>query len=74
MVLPAPNQVTAHAPDDKALSQLVKATYTSSTLKFFVNGTPISLVNPDPHWTLLDFIRSQHGLKGTKLGCGEVCS
>lgn len=42
-----------------------------STLPFYLNGTPISLSNPNPHWTLLDFIRSQHGLKGTKLGCGE---
>ncbi|KAL3465222.1 Molybdopterin-binding domain of aldehyde dehydrogenase-domain-containing protein [Aspergillus heterothallicus] len=43
----------------------------SSTLSFYVNGTPIHLSNPHPHWTLLDFIRSQDGLKGTKLGCGE---
>ncbi|KAL4915020.1 Molybdopterin-binding domain of aldehyde dehydrogenase-domain-containing protein [Aspergillus aurantiobrunneus] len=43
----------------------------SNTLSFYVNGTAINLVNPDPRWTLLDFIRSQDGLKGTKLGCGE---
>ncbi|KAL2812186.1 Molybdopterin-binding domain of aldehyde dehydrogenase-domain-containing protein [Aspergillus granulosus] len=43
----------------------------SSTLSFYVNGTPIHLPNPHPRWTLLDFIRSQDGLKGTKLGCGE---
>ncbi|KAL4971527.1 Molybdopterin-binding domain of aldehyde dehydrogenase-domain-containing protein [Aspergillus desertorum] len=43
----------------------------SSTLKFYLNGTFISLANPHPRWTLLDFIRSQDGLKGTKLGCGE---
>ncbi|PLB51501.1 xanthine dehydrogenase, partial [Aspergillus steynii IBT 23096] len=42
-----------------------------STLSFYLNGTAISLENANPHWTLLDFIRSQHGLKGTKLGCGE---
>lgn len=43
----------------------------SSTLSFYLNGTKIDLHNPNPRWTLLDFIRSQHGLKGTKLGCGE---
>jgi len=42
-----------------------------NTLEFYVNGTRIELANPNPQWTLLDFIRSQHGLKGTKLGCGE---
>ncbi|KKK24499.1 hypothetical protein ARAM_002345 [Aspergillus rambellii] len=43
----------------------------SSTLSFYLNGTPVDLQNPHPRWTLLDFIRSQDGLKGTKLGCGE---
>ncbi|KAL6233796.1 hypothetical protein BDW75DRAFT_251812 [Aspergillus navahoensis] len=43
----------------------------SPTLRFYLNGAPISLTNPHPRWTLLDFIRSQDGLKGTKLGCGE---
>ncbi|KAL4930430.1 Molybdopterin-binding domain of aldehyde dehydrogenase-domain-containing protein [Aspergillus undulatus] len=43
----------------------------SNTLSFYLNGTAISLVSPHPRWTLLDFIRSQDGLKGTKLGCGE---
>lgn len=27
--------------------------------------------NPNPDWVLLDWIRAQDGLKGTKLGCGE---
>lgn len=56
---------------DGALRELVKTTYTTSTLEFYLNGTHVRLNNPNPHWTLLDFIRSQHGLKGTKLGCGE---
>ncbi|KAL2824283.1 molybdopterin binding aldehyde oxidase/xanthine dehydrogenase [Aspergillus cavernicola] len=43
----------------------------SPILSFYLNGTAISLCNPHPRWTLLDFIRSQDGLKGTKLGCGE---
>ena len=72
MVLPAPSEFSAHAPNDEALAQLIKKHYTTTTLNFFINGTKITLVNPNPHWTLLDFIRTQHGLKGTKLGCGEV--
>ena len=56
---------------DEALQQLINSTYRSSTLSFYLNGTKIDLSNPNPRWTLLDFVRSQHGLKGTKLGCGE---
>lgn len=58
-------------PNDESLRVLSKSTYTSATLHFYLNGTKVELLNPNPHWTLLDFIRSQHGLKGTKLGCGE---
>ncbi|RLL98894.1 hypothetical protein CFD26_100866 [Aspergillus turcosus] len=54
---------------DPALHELIRCY--SSTISFYLNGTRIDLQNPNPHWTLLDFIRSQHGLKGTKLGCGE---
>ncbi|KAF2836185.1 hypothetical protein M501DRAFT_996895 [Patellaria atrata CBS 101060] len=54
-----------------SLNPLIESTYTHSDLNFYVNGRKISLSNPNPHWTLLDFIRAQHGLKGTKLGCGE---
>jgi xanthine dehydrogenase/oxidase len=49
----------------------MKAASAKSTLSFFLNGTKIDLENPNPDWTLLDFVRSQHGLTGTKLGCGE---
>ena len=49
----------------------IQSIFTKSSLEFYVNGTRIELTNPNPQWTLLDFIRSQHGLKGTKLGCGE---
>ncbi|PYH47035.1 xanthine dehydrogenase [Aspergillus saccharolyticus JOP 1030-1] len=45
--------------------------HATSLLTFYLNGTPISLHSPHPQWTLLDFIRAQDGLKGTKLGCGE---
>ncbi|RDW77697.1 molybdenum cofactor-binding protein [Coleophoma cylindrospora] len=53
------------------LQSLIESEFTESTLHFFMNGTRIELANPNPEWTLLDFIRSQHGAKGTKLGCGE---
>jgi len=56
---------------NEALSPLVRSTYKSSCLNFYLNGTKIALESVDPEVTLLDFIRSQRKLKGTKLGCGE---
>ncbi|KAF2270331.1 xanthine dehydrogenase [Lojkania enalia] len=55
----------------EALTPLIKSTYTSSAINFYLNGRKTSLTNPNPHWTLLDYIRAQPSLKGTKLGCGE---
>ncbi|QSZ34309.1 hypothetical protein DSL72_005900 [Monilinia vaccinii-corymbosi] len=49
----------------------IQAIFQDSTLEFYLNGTKIKLHDPNPQWTLLDFIRSQNDLKGTKLGCGE---
>ncbi|GAA5959099.1 hypothetical protein JCM3765_006342 [Sporobolomyces pararoseus] len=45
----------------------------SSTLKFYLNGSRVTLEGNefDPDTSLLSFIRSQPGLTGTKLGCGE---
>lgn len=53
------------------LSPAIQAVFRKTALEFYLNGTKIELSDPNPQWTLLDFIRSQHGLKGTKLGCGE---
>lgn len=53
------------------LRAIIESEFMNSTLHFYMNGTKIELQNPNPEWTLLDFIRSQHGSKGTKLGCGE---
>ncbi|KIX06271.1 xanthine dehydrogenase, molybdopterin binding subunit [Rhinocladiella mackenziei CBS 650.93] len=53
------------------LQSLIESEFTESTLKFYMNGKKVVLENPNPEWTLLDFIRSQHDSKGTKLGCGE---
>ncbi|KAI1075775.1 xanthine dehydrogenase [Whalleya microplaca] len=55
----------------ETLTPLVQSTYTSSELHFFVNGRRVTLQNPNPGWVLLDWIRAQDNLKGTKLGCGE---
>ncbi|KAF8940224.1 hypothetical protein BGZ58_007350 [Dissophora ornata] len=42
----------------------------SNTLHFFLNGTEVTLENPDPNTTVLQYVRSV-GLTGTKLGCAE---
>lgn len=62
--------ITEHAAFEK-LSPFIRDHRAGSTLSFYLNGTRIDLQNPDPEHTLLDFIRSQPNLKGTKLGCGE---
>ena len=43
----------------------------SPTLSFFLNGKKVVLdaSTVDPQSTLLDFIRTQRSLTGTKLGC-----
>jgi xanthine dehydrogenase/oxidase len=53
------------------LSPAIQSVFKKGPLLFYLNGTRIELADPNPQWTLLDFIRSQDGLKGTKLGCGE---
>lgn len=55
----------------ETLGPFLRSMQAKSSLEFFLNGTKIILENPNPEWTLLDFVRSQDGLKGTKLGCGE---
>lgn len=53
------------------LQRFMEQTNALPVLSFYLNGTKVDLYHPNPRWTLLDFIRSQQGLKGTKLGCGE---
>jgi xanthine dehydrogenase/oxidase len=60
--------ITDHAAYER-LAPFIKSA--RSTLDFHINGRKIELSNPDPEHTLLDFLRSQPALKGTKLGCGE---
>jgi xanthine dehydrogenase/oxidase len=40
------------------------------TLRFYLNGTKITLDNADPEVTVLEYLRGI-GLTGTKLGCAE---
>lgn len=40
------------------------------TLRFYLNGTKITLDNADPEVTVLEYLRVI-GLTGTKLGCAE---
>ncbi|RKL21236.1 Xanthine dehydrogenase [Fusarium oxysporum] len=55
----------------ESLAALIKTTYRTSDIKFYINGRPVTVKNPNPDWVLLDWIRAQDSLKGTKLGCGE---
>ena len=71
MALPFTHRKPAVPAPFKKLQSLIESEFTESTLRFYMNGTKVELPNPNPEWTLLDFIRSQHGFKGTKLGCGE---
>ncbi|XP_070180269.1 xanthine dehydrogenase/oxidase-like isoform X1 [Littorina saxatilis] len=43
----------------------------SADLVFFVNGKKNVVQNPEPELTLLQYLRSDLQLTGTKLGCGE---
>ncbi|KAF1349274.1 hypothetical protein EJ07DRAFT_140632 [Lizonia empirigonia] len=76
MALPIPPKSAASEPPrglsvTEALTPLIKSTYTSPDITCYINGRRTIISNPNPHWTLLDYIRAQPTLKGTKLGCGE---
>ncbi|CAI6331447.1 unnamed protein product [Periconia digitata] len=75
MALPVPPKTAAEPPRAlsaaDALTPLIASTYTSPDITCFINGRRTIINNPNPHWTLLDYIRAQPSLKGTKLGCGE---
>ncbi|KAH7068533.1 Molybdopterin-binding domain of aldehyde dehydrogenase-domain-containing protein [Paraphoma chrysanthemicola] len=76
MALPVPPTSAAADPPRaysavEALTPLIKSTYTSPDITCYINGKKTIISNPNPHWTLLDYIRAQPNLKGTKLGCGE---
>ncbi len=43
----------------------------TNTLTFALNGQSYTLTNPSPTMKLVEFIREQGKLTGTKIGCGE---
>jgi xanthine dehydrogenase/oxidase len=47
----------------------ITASY-DDTLRFYLNGTKVTLDDADPEVTLLEYLRGI-GLTGTKLGCAE---
>jgi xanthine dehydrogenase/oxidase len=58
------------APED-ALRRLNEVTANfDDTLRFYLNGTKVTLDNADPEVTVLEYLRGI-GLTGTKLGCAE---
>ena len=40
-------------------------------ISFLLNGDPVSLTDTAPTTTLLDWLREERGLTGTKEGCNE---
>lgn len=43
----------------------------ANSLRFILNGKVVEVADIDPHTTLLDFVREQQRLTGTKEGCAE---
>ena len=43
----------------------------TNTVVFSINGKQYSVADPEPYYTLNQFIRSQPNLKGTKHNCGQ---
>ncbi|RPA87015.1 xanthine dehydrogenase-like protein [Ascobolus immersus RN42] len=59
------------AVDEKSIKALLNLVSDwDDTLNFFLNGTKVTLEQPDPEVTLLEYLRGV-GLTGTKLGCSE---
>ncbi|BFZ54960.1 hypothetical protein PYCC9005_001998 [Savitreella phatthalungensis] len=65
-----PEVPTAKQPPVDAIKVLARQRGWSDELRFYLNGNKISLKNPDPESTVLEYIRAI-GLTGTKLGCAE---
>jgi xanthine dehydrogenase/oxidase len=61
----------APAVDEKSMKALLSLVSDwDDTLRFYLNGTKVTLENADPEVTLLEYLRGV-GLTGTKLGCAE---
>jgi len=55
---------------DKALALAQLTAHYDDTIRFYLNGTKVTLDSVDPEITLLEYLRGI-GLTGTKLGCAE---
>jgi xanthine dehydrogenase/oxidase len=63
LVVPAVSEEASH--------NLASVTNTyDDTIRFYLNGTKVTLDTADPEVTLLEYLRGI-GLTGTKLGCAE---
>jgi xanthine dehydrogenase/oxidase len=56
------------AASQKSLASIIEGY--NDTLRFYMNGTKVTLNDIDPEMTLLEYLRGI-GLTGTKLGCAE---
>ena len=66
----APGLIEAEAPPSDGRSLLSVTGQYEDTLRFYLNGTKVTLDTADPEVTLLEYLRGI-GLTGTKLGCAE---
>ncbi|PQE27918.1 xanthine dehydrogenase protein [Rutstroemia sp. NJR-2017a BBW] len=68
-ISPDPTPAPAVSPSATHSLSSVTTTY-DDTLRFYLNGTRVTVDNIDPEITLLEYLRGI-GLTGTKLGCAE---
>jgi len=68
-ISPDPTPAPAVSPSATHSLSSVTTTY-DDTLRFYLNGTRVTIDNIDPEITLLEYLRGI-GLTGTKLGCAE---
>lgn len=69
----APGILTSPGPEVSHLKTSSLAQLTEEwddTIRFYLNGTKVTLDSVDPELTLLEYLRGI-GLTGTKLGCAE---
>ena len=66
----APGLVKPAVPQEYVTSLRSVTGEWDDTIRFFLNGTKVSLDSVDPEITLLEYLRGI-GLTGTKLGCAE---
>ena len=66
----APGLVEPAVPSERSASLASLTEDYDDTLRFYLNGTKVTLNSIDPEFTLLEYLRGI-GLTGTKLGCAE---